>query len=175
MLPGLPLFQYAYFVENVHEAAEHWGRAVGAGPFFVTAHHVANTFDYRGTAIEADVTYAFGYAGDCQIQLIEQHDDQPSIYRDMYPTGFGFHHVASLVHDYSGARQHLLDLGYDLACELHANDIDACYFDATATLGCFVELHSYTDRIANTFARWKSAHDEWDKTGSAIRTHRSGT
>ncbi len=178
-IKGLPLFQYAYVVADVEESAERWARTVGAGPFFVSAHHIGDRFEYRGTAVEADVTYAFGYAGDCQIQLIAQHDDQPSIYRDTYP-GYpagtlGFHHVASLVRDYAGARQRLLDQGHVLACELWANDIVACYFDTRDTIGCFTELHSHTDRIAATFARWRAAHHEWDGTGPVIRTHTSGT
>lgn len=45
------------------------------------------------------MSYAFGYAGDCQIQLIQQHDDQRSIYLDMYEhgQGGGLHFVATLV------------------------------------------------------------------------------
>jgi hypothetical protein len=172
---GLPLFQFAYVVEDLEEAADRWARTVSAGPFFVTRHHRADRFEYRGMPVEADVSYAFGYSGPAQIQLIEQHDDLPSIYRDMYPAGGGFHHVASLVADYHGARQRLLDQGHELACELDANDIHACYFDTRPTLGCFTELHSLTDRIVATFARWQAAHDDWDGSGSALRTHVSGT
>ena len=157
------IFQFAYVVTDLAEAAAHWVGALDAGPFFVAAHHRAGTFSYRGTPVEADVSYAFGYAGDSQIQLVEQHDDLPSIYRDMYGPGeAGFHHVASLVRDYPGERRRLVDQGHVLACELQANDIHACYFDTRPTLGCFTELHSYTDRIAATFARWHQAHVEWD-------------
>src|SRR5215212_9393778 len=110
-----PIFQYAYLVENLETSAAHWARTFEAGPFFVAAHHRGDTFRYRDTSVEADVSYAFGYAGDCQIQLIEQHDSLPSIYRDMYVDGeFGFHHVAVLVHDYAAERQRLLDQGFDL-------------------------------------------------------------
>jgi hypothetical protein len=76
------------------------------------------------------VSYAFGYLGDVMIQLIEQHDDTPSIYREMYgPDEEGFHHVASLVHDFAAARQHFLDQGFELACELSTGGVDAAYFD----------------------------------------------
>jgi Glyoxalase/Bleomycin resistance protein/Dioxygenase superfamily len=171
-----PIFQYAYFVDDLVGAAENWARTFDAGPFFVASHHRADTFQFRGTSVEADVSYAFGYAGDCQIQLIEQHDDLPSIYRDMYGAGqYGFHHVAVLVRDYPAERRRLLDQGNELACELHANDIDACYFDTRTTTGCFTELHSHTDRIVATFDRWKQAHLHWDGTGDALRTHTSGT
>ena len=172
---GLPLFQFAYFVPDLEAAAQHWASTVGAGPFYVAAHHKADRFEYRGTSVEADVSYAFGYSGTAQIQLIEQHDALPSIYTDMFPTGFGFHHVASLVHDYVGARDRLAAQGFVMACELAANDITACYFDTRHVTGCFTELHSYSDRIAATFARWQQAHLEWDGTGDALRHHRSGT
>jgi hypothetical protein len=93
----------------------------------------------------------------------------------MYPTGEGFHHIASLVDDYDGARRRLLDAGLELACELEANDIQACYLDTRATLGCFTELHSRTDRIVATFTRWQQAHADWDGSGPALRSHVSGT
>lgn len=173
---GLPIFQFAYVVDDLEAAAARWAATVGAGPFFVTEHHRGDRFEYRGQPIEADVSYAFGYSGSAQIQLIQQHDDLPSIYRDMFPAGeYGFHHVASLVPDYPSARQRLLDQGHALACELDANDIHACYFDTRATIGCFTELHSTTDRIVATFARWRAAHDEWDGQGSPVRRHVSGT
>jgi hypothetical protein len=110
MSDRLTIFQYAYFVDDVFAAAERWAAVNGAGPFFVTEHHKADRFTYRGTDVEADVTYGFGYCGDVQIQLIAQHDDAPSIYRDMYAPGeFGFHHVAKYPADYDGERQRLLD------------------------------------------------------------------
>jgi hypothetical protein len=147
----------------------------GRRSFFVAAHHRADRFLYRGQPIEADVSYAFGYSGTTQIQLVVQHDDLPSIYHEMFPSGGGLHHVASLVADHDDARQRLLDQGHALACELDANDIHACYFDCRASLGCYVELHSLTDRIAVTFARWQRAHEQWDGQGAALRHHTRGT
>ena len=39
------------------------------------------------------------------IQFIQQHDNTPSIYRDMYALGQeGFHHVGLLVNDYEGEK-----------------------------------------------------------------------
>ena len=129
----------------------------------------------RGQPIEADVSYAVGYSGATQIQLIEQHDQLPSIYRDMYPTGFGHHHIGRLVVDYETERDRLISLGFALACELHANDIRAAYLDTRPPIGVFTEFHSITPRILATFTRWRTAHDTWDGTGSAIRRHVSGT
>lgn len=172
-----PIFQYAYLVESIEVAAERWATLTGGGPFFVTAHHSPDEFSYRGTDVEADVSYAFGYSGEIQIQLIEQHDDTPSIYRDMFPTGCGHHHVARLVDEdaYEAVRNRLVADGFELACELRANDIRACYLDTRSAIGVYTEFHTITPRILNTFARWRNAHADWDGTGSPLRHHVSGS
>ena len=110
------IFQYDYFVEDLEQSAEQFAKTVGAGPFFIAPHHKTDHFEYRGKPVEADVSYAFAYAGHCQIQLIQQHDHQPSIYRDMFNEGeFGLHHIARLEADYAGAKSVLDQQGYEKA------------------------------------------------------------
>ena len=94
------------------------------------------------------------------IQFIEQHDQVPSIYLDLYPDGReGFHHQGVLVADYAAEKQRLLDMGIELACELHADNVDACYFDTCATTGGFTELHADPPHILSAFAQWRRAHE----------------
>ena len=88
-----PFFQEAYLVNDLDESILKWSDLFGAGPFRKAEHHKTDRFHYRGTNQEADVSYAFGYLGDMMIQFIQQHDDRPSIYREMYKSGAeGFHH-----------------------------------------------------------------------------------
>ncbi len=163
------LFQNAYFVDDLDAAAAKWAAAYGAGPFFAVRHHRTEAFTYRGTEIEADVSYAFGYLGDMMIQFIAQHDDKPSIYRDMYKRGEeGFHHIGYLVSDFAAERQRWLDMGYELACELYADEVNAAYFDTRSLCGGFTEIHGDPQHILGTFAVWKRAHEAWDRRGSAI-------
>ena len=130
------MFQEAYYVRSIDESARKWADAYGAGPFYMVRHHETEQFSYRGKAVEADVSYAFGYLGDTMIQFIEQHDDKPSIYRDMYAAGKeGFHHIAYLVSDFGAERQRWLDLGYELATELFADGVNAAYFDTRSFSG----------------------------------------
>ncbi len=160
MLGQRPLFQNAYLVNDIEKSVVEWDRLFGAGPFSVTQHHKTDWFTYHGTPQEADVSYAFGYLGDIMIQLIQQHDDTPSIYRDMYAPGEeGFHHVAYLVHDFPAERQRLIDLGFEPACELHADGVDASYFDTRAATGGFTEIHGDPVHILATFAKWRRAHE----------------
>jgi hypothetical protein len=154
------LFQVAYLVNDLDEAMERWSRLFGAGPFAVTEHHRTDRFMYRGTEQEADVSYGFGYLGDLMIQFIVQHDETPSIYRDMYAAGAeGYHHIAYLVHDFEAEYQHLIDLGFEPACRLYADGVDAAYFDTRSVTGGFTEIHGDPPHILGTFAVWKRAHE----------------
>jgi hypothetical protein len=162
------LFQQAYFVRSIDEAARKWSAAFGAGPFYMVRHHKTEEFSYRGTDVEADVSYEFGYLGDTMIQFIEQHDDQPSIYRDMFADGQeGFHHIAYLVSDFAAERQRWLDLGYELATELYADEVNAAYFDTRALNGGFTEIHGDPPHIMGLFAVWKRAHNARDESTPA--------
>lgn len=155
----LPIFQQAYYVSDLEGACVKWHELYGAGPFIVAPHHRTKKFQYRGTDQEADVSYAFGYLGDMQIQFITQHCDTPSIYRDMYQQGEnGFHHSGCLVNDFAKARQRMLDLGFENACELWADGVNAAYFDTREVNGGFTEIHGDPVHILTAFATWKRAH-----------------
>jgi Glyoxalase/Bleomycin resistance protein/Dioxygenase superfamily len=160
MLDRHQLFQIAYLVNDIDAAIVQWSSLYGAGPFVVAEHHRTDSFMYRGTDTEADVSYAFGYLGDMMIQFIKQHDDQPSIYRDMYAIGqSGFHHVAYLVHDFEAEYSRLQGLGFEPACRLHADNVDAAYFDTRSVNGGFTEIHGDPPHILGAFAQWRRAHD----------------
>ncbi len=155
----LPIFQHAYYVSDLEGACIKWHELHGAGPFIVAPHHRTKKFQYRGTHQEADVSYAFGYLGDIQIQLITQHDDTPSIYRDMYQAGEnGFHHAGCLVNDFAAARERMLAQGFVNACELWADGVNAAYFDTRSVNGGFTEIHGDPAHILAAFATWKRAH-----------------
>ena len=155
-----PIFQQAYFVDDLDRAIHEWHRLYGAGPFVVAPHHRCDEFTYRGTSQEADVSYAFGYLGDTMIQFIVQHDDTPSIYREMYADGQqGYHHLAYLVTDFAAERQRLVDLGLEPACELFADGVNASYFDTRHINGGFTEIHGDPPHILQAFAQWRRAHD----------------
>ena len=159
MLDRYDFFQIAYLVNDIEASCQRWTDLFGAGPFVVAPHHRTDEFSYRGTDAEADVSYAFGYLGDMMIQFIQQHDDTPSIYRDMYAAGQeGYHHHGVLVNDYAGEKQRLLDMGFALACELHADNVDACYIDTRSVTGGFTEIHADPPHILAAFAGWRRAH-----------------
>jgi hypothetical protein len=154
------IFQEAYYVRSVDETAARWARDLGAGPFFAVRRQGTDFFSYRGSPIEAEVSYAFGYLGDMMIQFIEQHDNLPSIYRDMYADGEeGFHHFGYLVSDYAAERDRLIACGYDLATELAVDGVNACYLDTRPLNGAFTELHGDPPHMLGLFEQWRRLHE----------------
>ena len=157
-----PFFQQAYLVNDLETSCIRWSELFGAGPFVVAPHHRTDRFTYRGTDQEADVSYAFGYLGDMMIQFIQQHDDVPSIYRDMYRSGEeGFHHVGVLVSDFQAELDRFVGLGFEVACQLHADDVDAAYIDTRSVTGGFTEIHGDPPHILKAFAGWRRAHERF--------------
>ena len=70
----------------------------------------------------------------------------------------GFHHVAYLVSDFAAERERLLGMGFELACELYADRVDAAYFDTRAVTGGFTEIHADPPHILEAFAAWRRLH-----------------
>ena len=64
--------------------------------------------------------------------------------------------------------QRLLDMGFELACELHADNVDACYVDTRSYSGGFTELHDDPPHILATFAGWRRAHELYRPGDSPI-------
>ncbi|MCS6946347.1 MAG: VOC family protein, partial [Steroidobacteraceae bacterium] len=92
-----PLLQYGFVVHDWRAAAEHWTRNFGVGPFFVLEHVPFARCLYKGAPAELDLTVAIAYSGEQQIELVQQHNDAPSIFTDFSRGGRdGLQHVGVL-------------------------------------------------------------------------------
>jgi len=98
---GRDYFQNAWVVDDLQAAMRRWTETCGVGPFFLLEHVAMQDVTYRGQPATIDCSIALAQAGRTQIELIEQHCDQPSVYRDLVPRGqTRFHHVATFANDY---------------------------------------------------------------------------
>jgi hypothetical protein len=106
--------QIAFVVPNAIEWAHRHMARFGSGPFFILAHLPHDIQTYRGKAIDLDTTGAVGQWGDVQVELVEQHCQTPSAYRELHPNGGpGVHHMAVFVDDIHEAIDEYKRLGYD--------------------------------------------------------------
>ncbi|MGE0822761.1 MAG: VOC family protein [Candidatus Binatia bacterium] len=91
--------QIAFVVRDLDQALRYWTETLGVGPFFLFRKFIPDNYRYRGEPAPAPhLTLALGFSGGVQVELIQQHDDHPSAYRDFLLSGReGCQHVSSWV------------------------------------------------------------------------------
>src|SRR3546814_10812787 len=90
------------FVSDIHAAMAARTLSSGAGPFFFLSTIEFGEPRYRGKPTGSiDITAAMAQAGDMQIELVCQNDEQPSFWRDVVTAGqSGLHHMALYCQNY---------------------------------------------------------------------------
>ena len=87
------IFQLGYIVPDVDASMRFYAETMRIGPFTCNRGFKAPDGWYRGSSEMPELTIAHAYSGRLFIELIEQHDDTPSVYKehiDKY--GYGLHH-----------------------------------------------------------------------------------
>lgn len=167
-LPPAPLLQTAYVVRSIAEAAEHWHRTLGVGPFYTGNNAAMPPATYRGQASTATFDYALAYNGDIQIELVQLTNDAPSLFREM-PTPEGFHHILPQVPDFDRA---LAAYAAADAPVVHATTmIDGSrvvFVDGRRHLGSFIELVETTPSFLKRQARFKQLYQEVGMAGELV-------
>lgn len=125
--------QIAFVPGDFDAALHYWTRVIGAGPFYHLDHILLDNTRYRGAPAAVDLSAALGYWGDIQIELVRQHDDSPSIYRDWLDAGReGVQHIGVVLDDYDAfdsAHARLCAQGGDPVMETEiVNATRAAYF-----------------------------------------------
>ena len=170
-VPGRHLMQAAYIVDDVEAAARRWVTTTGIGPFLLVPHIRLVEYTYRGAAREGlDFSVALAQSGGVQIELIQQHCDNPSAYRDTIAKGAqGFHHLAIYCDDYDAAYAHYRERGFVAAVDGRFGPIRFAYIDTSAALGCMVELVEQHESQSGFFRRVAAAAEGWDGVTDPLR------
>jgi hypothetical protein len=156
------IVQASWFVEDIDQAAENW-LALGYGPFYMVRHTKMPLYRYRGVKTHVDVSGAFVQAGDLQIELIAQHDKQPSQYSDSFGPGqSGFHHVGIFTRDYDAGIAEYERKGCPLVADGVFGEIRFGYFDTRPLVGSMTELIEDKPSIRQFFAMIADAAKNWD-------------
>jgi len=155
-------FQLGHVVDDLVGAARNWAATFGIGPF-----HVLPVVDQHLTDAEGDVRtlrvqVGVAQAGPVQIELIQQHCDTPSFYRDWSRNGTSaFQQIATVTGDYDGKLAHFELLGYRVAAQSLGGSFRVAYVDTAAAFGFYTEVVEQTprfleqlDAIARTCATW---------------------
>jgi len=157
--------QTCFVVPDIEAAMEEWLRISDAGPFFVMSHVKPDNGLYRGQPAFLEMSCAFAQSGPMQIELIQQHDDGPSVYRDMFPAGGagGFHHLCywadgTIAEEVEHYRARGIEAGYLASF----GALNFGYFDMRRELGCFIEVLEREPGTVELFRMIADASVDWD-------------
>lgn len=161
------IIQHAWVVPDLDAAIHHWNRTLGAGPFLVNRNLQISDPLYRGTPRAVPFSTAVAQSGSIQIELVQQHDDGPSAFRDTVPAGVTrLHHVAIVAEDFDAAlRDHA---EYAIASQGRFGDIRFVYLDTSAKLGAMLEILEDHPGIRAFFGAIRRANERWDGDPSTL-------
>ena len=81
------VMQLAFVPGNFDATLKFWSETMGVGPFYVLCRNKTEWARYRGVETLPELSVAFGHWNDMQIEIIQQHNDVPSPYRDWRLSG----------------------------------------------------------------------------------------
>ncbi len=160
-----PVIQQGYVVPDIHAAMQHWLDR-GIGPFFIEE-HISPEGTADGQTINSDLSAAFAYSGDQQIEVIQQHNEAPTIYREYlaaHPEG-GLQHLAVWVDDIDAKLAQLGD-SYKVR-QRYGND--HAYLDSVASPGVMIQLMANNDMINELFDLIRAGANNWDGVTDPVR------
>ncbi|MDE2404860.1 MAG: VOC family protein [Sphingomonadales bacterium] len=163
--------QAAFIVDDVEAAARRWVETTGIGPFLLVPHIALAEYSYRGARRSGlDFSVALAQSGGIQIELVQQHCDSPSAYRDTIASGRqGFHHLAIYCDDYDATYAHYRGKGCAAAVDGMFGPLRFAYIDTSAALGCMVELVEQHESQDEFFRRVATAAQGWDGVTDPLR------
>lgn len=158
------IVQNAYVVNDVRAAASRMTALWGAGPFYLFEHIPLAECLYRGEPSVLDHTSAYGQCGGVMLELVQQNNDGPSAFRDLFEPGQeGLHHVASFCSDLEEELDRFEGLGFAVANFARTETGTAfAYIDTTPVLGHMTEVYQDDPDLRDFYAMVAAQAKNWD-------------
>lgn len=165
--------QIGYVVKDIEKAMEHWTKVLKVGPWFYRADATPTTFTYYGKpSASPKISIAVANSGDMQVELIQQHDDADSLYRDsMRNAGECTQHIAYWTEDgFDDMRAQLLAAGYE---EGHAGQMGQrgrfTYLVHPDLRSAIIEISETRGGKGEYFQKVYAAARDWDGANPIVR------
>ena len=158
------IIQVAYIVEDIEASMREFTQRLRVGPWFVSGPFVPPEGIYRGQPTKMRLTLAVGFSGHMSFELIEQHDDLPSVYQEVIKArGYGFHHWAVPVPDLDRAVAEHRAQGYEVAfSDRSPRGYRVVYMDTTRDLPGMIELMEMSPALEARYTEMYQASLGWD-------------
>ena len=165
------ILQNGFVVRDIEAAMRHWIEVLEVGPWFYFEHIPFVDFRYKGELSPVDVSLALANSGDFQVELIQQRNDAPSLYRDFIAAGQeGLQHVGYGTHQFDADVARYVEAGYEIG---HSGSVAGrgafVYLLTEGHPGTVVELFDMSKGREEVFAAIANAARSWDGS-EPIRT-----
>jgi catechol 2,3-dioxygenase-like lactoylglutathione lyase family enzyme len=163
--------QNGYVVRDIEAAIRHWTETLGVGPFFYVDSAPIEDFRYMDEPSDCRCSIALANSGALQIELIEQRNDAPSMYRDFLAAGReGLQHVAYWTENMDADLDRVAALGYRVGQSGHVGENGRfVYYTTEAHPGTVIELSEVSGRKGELFRAIREAAVNWDGANSIVR------
>jgi methylmalonyl-CoA/ethylmalonyl-CoA epimerase len=159
-----PVVQLAYVVDDLHDAVRQWSSKLGVGPFFIIDRAKYTNHEVHGVQGPLELSMAFAYSGEMQIELMQQHGDDQSMLR-AYPAqpATGFHHVGIFSNDMLGDEARLAASGLrPVGSSVSGIGVRVAFFHGGPQAGGLIELIQANDAVNSFNDSLKRAAAQWD-------------
>jgi methylmalonyl-CoA/ethylmalonyl-CoA epimerase len=158
-----PIMQLAYVAVDFESTLRFWTEQMGVGPFFRFDHVPFSGSKYRDKDCRIDISSAFAYWGDTQIELIHQHDEADSVFKAWSDSkSTGVHHVCVLVSDIEAVRERCVIAGATVEQEAWMEGAGHfIYVDFRGGQG-LIEFAQLAPAFNELFSYMRRASQNWD-------------
>lgn len=160
-----PVRQNGYVVRDIHAAMDHWINVMGVGPWFYIERVKTDYFRHRGQDAAVEMSIALANAGDLQLELIQQRNDAPSMYKEFLDAGHeGLQHVAFWSTSYQQLYDQSLARGLKVGHEgqIGGEQGRFAYFDSAAHPGSVIEISDISGNKGRFFDHIRRIAADWD-------------
>jgi len=171
--PENSIIQIAYTVADIEKEMRRYSDLLRIGPWFLIGPFVPAKGVYRGMQTSMRISLAVAFAGEVMIELIEQHDEQPSVYRETLAAhgSHGFHHWAIGARNFEATVMLYKARGYaEVFSDLSPRGVRIVYLDASPDLPGMLEIIEMTADVEEQYRTMYQAAREWD--GKTHTVHR---
>ena len=156
--------QLGYVVRDIEAAMQEWIE-LGVGPWFYFEDVTTDYFRHRGADSEMKMSVALANSGDLQIELIQQRNDAPSLYREFLDAGGeGLQHISYWSTDYETLYEQALAAGFRVG---HEGSIGGelgrfAYLEHPGAPRAVIEISDISGPKGVFFAHVREAAAAWD-------------
>jgi hypothetical protein len=170
--PDRSIIQFAYTVHDIEQGMRRYSELLHIGPWFLIGPFVPAKGVYRGAVTTMSISLAVAFAGEAMVELIEQHDQEPSVYQETLKArgGHGFHHWAIGARAFDAAVARYKAQGYREAfSDISPRGVRIVYLDTSAALPGMLEIIEMTADVEAQYHRMYQEAKDWDGTHAVHR------